>query len=318
MEFTFWELFLIIVIITIGLYLGFAPAAASAAVLGGVALAASSATPSPPEGFRNEYPTSIPVIPAREDNLQEEPSLSVLGGRRAGKSKKYKGDEYDDGNLLGSFNSNVSKAFNSIVVDGTNFIYALYEYEKNKSASGVSSDEYLSYMKKSIKLLSKHFAGKDLYVVFKDPETEHQTAQLLQITGTSDIKSAHKKLFDPLLKGYEDLHIVVAYGDAKYRDDYAAIWLADVIGKDSILLSRDRYRDVSDMENIQLSFVVYGRRAEKLTKLFQLPFSSVSKSAVKANLVGYTFGKQKKSGFYNKDVKKESSSDLVYVFGIKK
>jgi hypothetical protein len=208
------------------------------------------------------------------------------------------------------------KSFDNIVVDGNNFIHRMRDdlYNSRKS---IGAKENLDYIRKAVKLLVKHFPEKNIYFVFKDPETENQEKDLIQEMKAKNVRDAHKKFFNPIAKEYPKVRFVIAYGDAKYRDDYAAIWLADTLPDDTILLSRDRYRDVQDMASAKLKFTTYGKRAAAINKIINKPFNFVTKGAVKAALVGYSFSKKRKSGFYDKDVNRKSlASDVVYIFKV--
>lgn len=209
------------------------------------------------------------------------------------------------------------KPFDNIVIDGNNFIHR-YRQDVEKMQTNMTAAEHFDHIEKIVKLLSKHFPKKNLYFVFKDPETEKQAKDIINIMSAKNVKHAHKLFFNNLAKKYTNVRFIVAYGDAKYRDDYAAIWLADTLPDDTILLSRDRYRDANNMKGNKLVFLTYGKRASSINKIINKPFNYVSHGAAKAALVGYTFGDTfglSKSGFYHKRGHKQSdASQLVYVF----
>ena len=248
----------------------------------------------------------------RPDNIK----VDTLDPKKLSKKINKQYDEYDDESLLRELDPKMIKSFDNIVVDGTNFIYKYRECVCGDCGS-MDAKEQLNLIKKSVALLSKHFPTKNLYFVFKDPETEKQTADLLKTLSVDTVKQAHKKFFSGLSKEYPKSRFVLAYGDAKYRDDYAAIWLSDTLPDDTILLSRDRYRDVSDMASTSLKFKTYGKRASAIDKIINKPFNYVTRGAVKSALVGYSFSKKKKSGFYEKGVNKKSdASESVYIIKI--
>ena len=300
------EVVLIVFIVAIALYIliasvGVAPEAIAGGVLLGGVLAAgveSSAGVESNTGVESGVVLGgkePPKIMSRPDNLKD---VDILGGY----------DEYDDESLLIAKASSVD--FDNLVVDGNNF---LYQSVKNK-ADLARMKGYLQGIRKMVKLLSKYFPKKNLYIVLKDPDSDRQEEELIKELKVDNVRSAHKSFFDSIVKEYPKVRFVVAYGDAKYRDDYAAIWLADSL-PNVALLSRDRYRDVSEMESNKVKFKAYGKGASKINKLINKPFSYVSSGAVKATLIGYTFSKTLKSGFYEKAVNKRShASDMVYVF----
>lgn len=256
---------------------------------------------------------NIPPLVGRPDNLAE---LNINPFGKGHKIRHRQYDEYDDAELLKELDPTAMKSFDNIVVDGNNFIHRIRDdlYHSKKS---VSAQENLDCIRKAVELLVKHFPEKNIYFVSKDPENEHQEKDLIQEMSAKNVRDAHKKFFNPITKKHPKVRFVIAYGEAKYRDDYAAIWLADTLPDDTILLSRDRYRDVQDMASAKLKFTTYGKRASAINKIINKPFNFVTKGAVKAALVGYSFSKKRKSGFYDKDVNRKSlASDLVYIFKV--
>ena len=250
---------------------------------------------------------------ARPDNLK----IETVDPKKLAKKINKQYDEYDDESLLRELDPKMIKSFDNIVIDGTNFIYQYRSFMNSNLRNSMDAKEQLSLIKKSVALLSKHFPDKNLYFVFKDPENEKQVADLLKTLAVDNIKQAHKKFFSELAKEYTKARFVVAYGDAKYRDDYAAIWLSDTLPDETILLSRDRFRDVNSMASASLKFKTYGKRASSIDKIINKPFNFVTKGAVKSSLVGYSFSKKIKSGFYYKVVNKKSeASDSVYIIKV--
>ncbi len=260
------------------------------------------------------------VIPIKDnerpDNIETYETDPVeLARIVGGKSHRY--DEYDDESTLREIDPKMLRSFDNIVIDGTNFLYRYLEYSSGKSASNATIKGRLDTIKKMVKLMVKHFPDKNLYFVFKDPENEHQEKELLKELNVATIKQAHKKFFKGITDEYPKIRFIVAHGDAKYRDDYAAIWLADTLPDETILLSRDRYRDVANMESAKLRFVTYGKRASQINKIINQPFNFITKGSVKSTLVGYSFSKKKTSGFYDRIVNKKSeASNSVYIFKV--
>lgn len=290
------EKFLLLIIVIVALYIiidFFASTPAPAVVLGGA--------------------VGILAGKHRDDNLKHHP----VDPHKLANKIKNNYDEYDDHELLTEADQKKYDSIDNIVIDGNNFIYR-YREDVDRSNSQMGTSDFISYINKVVKLIVKHFPDKSLYFVFKDPETETQEKELKEHFKVDSVRKAHKKLFGDIAKQHPKARFVIAYGDAKYRDDYAAIWLADSLPDDTILLSRDRYKDVSKMESIKLKFVVYGKKAKFIDKIINKPFSFVTRGSVKSTLVGYSFDKKTKSGFYNKDVNKGSyASDCVYVFKTK-
>ena len=255
--------------------------------------------------------------PIKLMELDTKPVNNKLGkkiSKKISKKSHKHYDEYDDEKLLNDIIPEYDKTFDNIVIDGNNMIFQ-YAISKNKSPY-MDASEYINNIKGITELLNKHFSNKNLYYVFKDSETKKQANDLMAITKTNTVRLAHKKIFDDLYKKYPNTRFVVAYGDEKYRDDYAAIWLADTLPDDTILLSRDRYRDVSEMKSQKLKFTTYGKRASKINKIINKPFNFVTKGSVKSALIGYSFNLSKMSGFYQKNKnKKSAASETVYIIG---
>ncbi len=257
-----------------------------------------------------------PKATSRPDNL-EVPIVDPFGKNHRIKRRHY--DEYDDADHLVGIDHSAIKTFDNIVVDGYNFIHRFREDFYDAQRKYISVKETLAYITQSVKLLTKHFPDKNIYFVLKDPEKEQQVTELLNELEAKNVKEAHKKFFKTITDAFPKTRFVVAYGEEKYRDDYTAIWLADSLSESTILLSRDRYRDVQEMRSPKVKFAVYGKDAGKINKILNKPFSYVTKGAVNAALVGYSFTRKRKSGFYERTVnKKSNASDLVYIFNVKK
>lgn len=267
-----------------------------------------------------ENKSDIPVIPERQDNLAE--VQSIVGGYQKNSNSNnsnnynnYTYDEYDDDSLIDEQISH-DKNFKNVVIDTNNFIYFLRNHQKaHQSKKGkMTAREYIGSLRKVVAMLSKQFKDKELYFVVKDPDTDEQERDLLSLTKTSKIRDAHKKIFEDLVIDFPNCRFIAAYGDAKYRDDYAAIWIADTLPDETILLSRDRFRDVSSMESRKLTFKTYGKRAAAINKIINKPFNFVSRGAVRTSLIGYAFTTSRAPGFYRKRKNRGSeASDIVYL-----
>ncbi len=178
----------------------------------------------------------------------------------------------------------------------------------------MSASEYIDGIDKAAALITSQFPDKSIFFVLKDPETTSQEAELKALFSVKTIKQAYKTITKDLLKKYTNIRFVIAYGAAKSRDDFTAIWLTDILGESTILLSRDRYRDISDMYSNKVKFVVYGKDATKYNKKLNLAFPHISRGIIKNTLIGYSFRDDIHDGFYKKATNKRSmASDIVYI-----
>jgi hypothetical protein len=301
-----YYLVLFIAVIVICLVVDFFAKSSITTILGGAISSAISDTTASPEQIEGGRRSRSP----RKDNL-EETHIDPFGLSHKIR-KTY--DEYDDPELINKVNRKIIHTFDNVVIDGNNFLYRFRE-DVDKTTGTITTKEMISYMQRMVKLLHKHFPKKSLYFVFKDPETKDQEDDLMKHFKVKTIKQAHKKLFNDLTKGYPNVNFVIAYGEEKYRDDYAAIWLADVLPTDTILLSRDRYKDVGEMKSSSIKFKAYGKKTNKLNKILNKPFNYITKGSVKTALIGYSFDSNTQSGFYDKTVNQKSqASDVVYIF----
>jgi hypothetical protein len=235
---------------------------------------------------------------------------------RYGSSEKSY-DEYDDKNLLNAKDEELINTVDNVIVDGNNLIYKVHEYEGNEGHPTVK--EYFDLLKKIIQKLYDELPGKAILFVIKDPETESQSTRVKEYLNCKTIKSGYKKHMSALVKKYPSVRIVVAYGKDKPRDDFAALWLSDQLGDKTILLSRDRYSDVTKTNrNVdKVEFITYGKNASKYNKILNKPFAHIDKSS-RTSLVGYSFSKKHKSAFYQKDINKKSeASDYVFLINMK-
>lgn len=243
----------------------------------------------------------------REDNIHYVPinPFTTLGGK-----EQY--DEYDDDEYIERIDEQTSKVKN-IVIDGNNFVYRYYADSTGKNRMP-GLDEYYEYISKSVKLLADNLKDKNIFIILKDPETEEQSKFLMKKYNATTVPTAHKIAFYDLTKKYPNVRFIVAYGDEKYRDDYAAIWLTDVLGDNTILLSRDRYSDIREMQGKKITFQVYGKNARQYKKQLNKPFTHINRGILTSSLVGYSFSKKRKTGFYTRYMKgrKSLASDLVY------
>ena len=241
----------------------------------------------------------------RLDNLYDS---TISPDKLLNKIKNYTYDEYDDASMLRGIDKKFINTFDNVVIDGNNFIYRLREL--NKDETELNINKYSKYLELTCNILTKSLPNKNIFIVLKDPESDKRKNEFINFVGETNIKDAHKKYFSKLLKKYKNTHFVVAYGSVKHRDDYATIWVSDVI-QNSIILSRDRYRDVHQMSSSDIEMIIYGSDADRLNTKINKPFTHVTKGVVKNNLVGYTFTKNKKSGFYDKDTGKPTEASKI-------
>jgi len=214
-------------------------------------------------------------------------------------------DEYEDTSLLGEKSD---KTFDAIVIDGNNFIYALYKIHRKPRLS------YSEACKLAIDVTSNVFSNKPVFFVLKDAESSKQQATWLRDTDSKTLRAAYSQFYSALPS---NMHVVVAKGDDKYRDDFAAIWITDCL-KNAALISRDRYRDVSNMRPDEISFDIYGAKASHYKKIFNRKFPHIHESSVRKSLVGYYFNKLRNTGLYERRHNNAAASDLVFVFNTKK
>ena len=225
-------------------------------------------------------------------------------------------DEYDDKALLNAKDEDFIKLIDNVIVDGNNLIYKIHEY---KGGRQLTTEEYFNLLEVAVKKLYDELPGKAILIVLKDPENDTQLENTKTYLNCKNIKTGYKLYFTKLLKHYPSVRIIMAYGDAKPRDDFAALWLSDQLGEKTILLSRDRYSDArktnQNVENIK--FIAYGKNAIKYNKLLNKPFAHVGNSS-RVNLVGYSFSKKHNTAFYQKAVNRKSiASDYVLIINMK-
>jgi hypothetical protein len=259
---------------------------------------------------------SIPNDSIQEsiDRLSDESVDIVLGGKSDKNIKSSTYDEYDDKELLEDIDKNFIKNIDNVVIDGNNFIYRFFEYEGN--GGYITTEQYFEYVEKSIKLLNKLLPKKNIFFILKDPENETQRKKAQEYLSCEVLDAGYKNYFNKLLKKYVKVRVIMAYGNSKSRDDFAAIWLSDQLGEKTILLSRDRYADVHNTNETtgNVKFVTYGKQVVKYNALLNKSFAFIDRASVRISLVGYTFSKKHKTAFYVKKINKRSNaSDHVFV-----
>jgi hypothetical protein len=173
---------------------------------------------------------------------------------------------YEDVTTLEELDKKYLKSIKNVVIDGNNFLYFL------KEISNGGSKTYMKHLEHAIKKAAAIFPKKAIFFVMKDPNNEQHKKQALEDMGfdeNTEYKQAFKEYSEKIIKKFPNVRIVVVYGDSKARDDFGAVYLAELLPK-SMLLSRDLYRDVNktagtDMEATK--FITYGKAHKKIDAL---------------------------------------------------
>jgi hypothetical protein len=221
-------------------------------------------------------------------------------------------DEYDSSDVIKEIDTEF--VYDNMIVDGNNFLHRLYEFE-NPGAKNPDTGQRFKYLEKSIKLLYEEIPNRKIFFVLKDPDVHEKDVMeyLHKYTGET-IRTKFKAYFKKLLSKYPNVRVVMAYGQAKSRDDFTCIHLANILGRGTVLLSRDRYRDIVEIDaaNTKVNIVVYGKQSATWTKKFKKPFMYADKATVVESLVGFTFSHEAITMLYKKYTSKHSAaSDRV-------
>lgn len=183
-------------------------------------------------------------------------------------------DEYDDEKLIRSL-MNI-KTYKNIIVDGLNFAWFI----------GKDKPDFY----KSLKLLNKVFKEKEIYFVIKNME---ESAKTLLIT-------------------FPNVTIVSAKGTSQV-DDHCAIYLTSVLPGKSLLLSRDRYKDIINISNTISNYKAYGKHSE-INELFKEKDKSITKKSFENSIAGISYISKKPTGLYTRKRISNNSSLLVFNF----
>jgi hypothetical protein len=224
-------------------------------------------------------------------------------------SERY--DFYEDVTLLDGIDRDFSKSIKNVVVDGNNLLYYLKDLDKKSTGS------YMKHLEHAIKVASGLFKKKAIFFVMKDPANDTQRNAALSDMGYEtnvDYKQAFREYSEKILKKHPSVRIVIAYGDAKARDDYACIYLAELLDN-AALLTRDRYRDVQNTAGAEdLQFKVYGKAHKKFEKLMsRQAMPVIGNWSFRNKLVGYAAVENKShAGLYK--LKKENMHVLLEKF----
>lgn len=231
-------------------------------------------------------------------------------GRKGRRVDHY--DEYDAADAIKEIDMDF--VYDNMIVDGNNFLHRLFQFE-NPNLKNPNTEQRFTYLEKSIELLYNEMPNRKIFFVMKDPDVHEEDVMkyLVDYSGDS-IRTKFKSYFTKLLSKYPTVRVVMAYGKAKSRDDFTCIHLANILGSNTILLSRDRYRDVTDIDadNTKVNIVVYGKKAASWNKKFKKPFMYADKATVVDSLVGFTFSKDAITLMYKKHTsRKSAASDHV-------
>lgn len=186
-------------------------------------------------------------------------------------------DEYDNEDLN---LKKVKLSHKNIIVDGLNLSHWL-------------ADRGTPKIEKAIELCSREFKKCHIYFVIKNINLP----------------------IDLLLIKYNNVTIVNASGIDAAIDDHLAIYLLDII-PDSILLTRDRYRDIDRIAKSPARYTVYGDNCNLQNALDRPSDHDISKATFEGRVAGFSWSKQHSGLYYCCNGK--LTSQLVYKFKIKK
>lgn len=247
------------------------PKQLATAVLTAAAAAASSTSTNSNGNSNQSGMIGGPIQAAAVTGSGEDTDCSVLGGSIDVKTIKIdphtdRYNVYEDVTTLEEQDKKYLKSVKNVVIDGNNLLYFM------KEISTAASKTYMKHLEAAIKKAASIFSKKAVFFVMKDPNNEQHKKQALEDMGFSpdaDFKESFKEYSEKIIKKYPNIRIVVVYGDSKARDDFGAVYLAELLPK-SMLLSRDLYRDVNktagtDME--ATTFITYGKAHKKIDAL---------------------------------------------------
>lgn len=206
---------------------------------------------------------------------------------------------YEDITTLEELDKTFMKGIKNVVIDGNNFLYFLKEISKNKEGK-----TYMKHLEHAIKKAAAIFPKKAVFFVMKDPNQDHQKRQALEDMGfdlDTDYKQAFREYSEKIVKKHPNVRIVVVYGDSKARDDFGAVYLAELLPK-SMLLSRDLYRDVDKTAGTDMnitSFITYGKTHKKIDSLLKSKaMPNIGKWSLADKLIGFARIKTGETAIY--------------------
>jgi hypothetical protein len=210
-------------------------------------------------------------------------------------------DEYEDKASYIKKIPDFKKNIKNIVVDGANFIH----YIKPKTQYN-----YDEYIEKSITLLKKKLPNKHIYFIMKNDTPGRNKNKYTDPKNPSHIKIS-KLAKNPFV------HIIISNGDTKARDDYLAILMTELLGEKTILLSRDRYRDIQNISGSHTDdYQIFSKQEKKIKKMLKsVDDTMVGKWSFMEKNVGYTSNPELEEGFWErKPYKNSDASDKSFVF----
>ncbi len=209
-------------------------------------------------------------------------------------------DEYEDKGTYFKRLPSFAKEFTNVVVDGANFIH----YIKPKNHY-----DHTEYVEKSIKLLRKKIPNKHIYFIVKD-ET-HYNKESQEAEKEKNEAKLRKLAKNPFV------HIMVSSGESKARDDYLAILMTELLGEKTILLTRDRYRDIQNISGSHTNeYKIFSKQEKKIRKMLNsIDDTTVGKWSFMKKNVGYTTNEEIQEGFWERRPYKNSdASERAFVF----
>lgn len=214
-------------------------------------------------------------------------------------------DEYDDESLLDTVNPDATRTTKHIIVDGANFIHYNMGYENHS---------YLGHIRRTVEIFSKIFPHKNIWIALKDPPNKKKILE--EIKSDKEYEAGFKEYANGFLKKYPKVRFVMGVGKDKARDDFTAIYLADLLGNEVKLITRDRYRDIQNISGSEpVKFNVFGK-STKLVLHRDDVIPNIGKWSFHGKLMGYVRINSPETEIWTRRVPKGSeASDLVIRIG---
>lgn len=235
-------------------------------------------------------------------------------------------DEYDDSSTLLEKNSKFMSKNKNIVVDGANLIHYIM---------GGKHGDYFAATEAAIKLVTKLFPKKNIFFTIKEPnDVKNITNRMRKVLdkhnlsvenkdfGTTEEMNEYLSTFEKYTEIFADhrkLHFVFGLGQDKARDDFTAILITDLLGPKTLLLTRDRYRDIINITGSKPNkMFIFGPLAKKIQKQFDgylESFSAIGTWSIYGRILGYTSGEVDKTMLWSRKPKNSNSSEYVLILG---
>ena len=212
---------------------------------------------------------------------QRKPKYNNLELSSSNRSTHMYDDEYADPDLLIEHDAQYLDKVKNIVIDGNNFLYFFMGSDNN----------YEKYLIAALDYCAENFK-QNVFFVIKDLKIDF------------NLKDYAKR----------NLRIVVAQGEAKARDDYLTLHIAESLPGKTIILTRDRYRDIHNITASEpTSYKVYGKAHVKYNKMFDTGgnFATVGRWTVAQNIMGYAFIPDKALGVWTRRQRNRDTSKLI-------